>query len=434
MTDPEDEQMLLRLSALARGAAIAAAPAETRAAGRARLIDTATRIAAEQEMARSRAGTLPSKSRRLAIALAALLGILAIAFGIERFMARPLAYDVSGSSNPARNYISASAELPATVRFSDGSAMSAAPGSRLRIEETRSNGARVLVERGSTTAAIEHRRYSTWSFVAGPFEVHVTGTKFTIHWDPEGERIDLTMLQGSVEIDSPIGPSRYAVTAGHRFSASVREGIVKMDDTSVRETSASTHDEEARAAEAKRLPPVADESTAKPVPAERPHAPAPSATPPASEPWPKLVRRGAFGDVVAAAEARGTASCLAECSAADLRALADAARYTGAYTLAKQALLSLRSRYGSTHQGSAAAFLLGRTAESEGDLAAAERWYATYLRESPGGEFAADALAGKMLAASRRGSKAEAAGLASEYLNSYPQGAAAAAARKLAGP
>lgn len=434
MTDPEDEQMLLRLSALARGAAVASAPAETRAAGRARLIDTATRIAAEQEMARSRSGALPSKSRRLVIALAALLGILGIAFGIERLVARPLAYDVSGSSNPARNYISASADLPATVRFSDGSAMSAAPGSRLRIDETRSNGARVLVERGSTTASIEHRRYSAWSFVAGPFEVHVTGTKFTIHWDPESERIDLTMLQGSVEIDSPIGPSRYAVTAGHRFSASVREGIVKMDDTSVRETSASKHDEEARAAEAKRLPPVAEEKTARPAPVEHPYVPAPSsAAPPSSEPWSKLVRRGAFGDVVAAAEARGTAGCLAECSAADLRALADAARYTGASTLAKQALLSLRSRFGSTHQGAAAAFLLGRTAESEGDLAAAERWYATYLRESPGGEFAADALAGRMLAASKRGSKAEAAGLASEYLNSYPQGAAAAAARKLAG-
>jgi hypothetical protein len=128
------------------------------------------------------------------------------------------------------------------------------------------------------------------------------------------------------------------------------------------------------------------------------------------------------------------ANCLATCSAVDLRALADAARYTGASSLATQVLLSLRSRFTGTHQGAASAFLLGRTAESGGDLAAADRWYATYLHESPGGEFAADALGGRMLAASRRGAAAEAAGFARDYLNRYPEGAAASAARKLVGP
>jgi hypothetical protein len=439
MSDHEDEQMLLRVAGLARRAAVLQVPAETRAAGRARLVEAAVRLAAERKTARERAPL--SRRFRLAVSLAALLGILAAAFGIERFVTRPIGYDVTGSSNPARNYVSAAADRPAAVRFSDGSTMLAAPGSRLRSEETRSNGARVLVERGSTTAYVEHRKYSTWSFVAGPFEVHVTGTKFTIHWDPENERIDVTMLQGSVEIDSPIGPSRYAVTAGHRFSASVREGIVKMDETSVREPAAQHDDarapaaphDEAREPEAKRAPgPAEERSVVRPPPAEGPHAQGPAAPP--AEPWSKLVRRGAFGDVVASAEARGMANCLATCSAVDLRALADAARYTGASSLATQVLLSLRSRFTGTHQGAASAFLLGRTAESGGDLAAADRWYATYLHESPGGEFAADALGGRMLAASRRGAAAEAAGFARDYLNRYPEGAAASAARKLVGP
>jgi hypothetical protein len=430
MSDEEDEQLLLRVAGLVRGAAAAPVPAETRAAGRARLIEAAAQISAERKAVRERAPR--SNGWRVGIAIAALAGIVAIAFGIERFMAHPLAYDVRGSANPARNYISAAADRPAEVLFSDGSTMTASPGSRLRIEETRSDGARILVERGSTTANVEHRWSSAWSFVAGPFEVHVTGTKLTIQWDPESERIDVTMHEGSVEIDSPIGPSRHAVTAGHRFSASVREGTVKMDDTSVREA-ASGHDE-AEESEAKAAEPAlaGERSDVKPPSAESSHAQGLAAPP--SEPWSKLVRRGAFGDVVAAAEARGTANCLATCSAVDLRALADAARYTGAPSLATQALLSVRSRFTGTHQGAASAFLLGRTAESAGDLAAADRWYSTYLHESAGGQFAADALAGRMLAASRRGASAEAAGFAREYLNRYPEGAAASAARKLAGP
>jgi hypothetical protein len=124
---------------------------------------------------------------------------------------------------------------------------------------------------------------------------------------------------------------------------------------------------------------------------------------------------------------------MARCSAPDLRALADAARYTGAPALATQALLSLRSRFGDTPQGAAAAFLLGHTAESIGDFAAAERWYTTYLSESPHGGLAGEALAGKMLVAARIGPPARAKALAREYLTRYPEGTAAAAAHKLAG-
>jgi hypothetical protein len=118
---------------------------------------------------------------------------------------------------------------------------------------------------------------------------------------------------------------------------------------------------------------------------------------------------------------------------ADLRALADAARYTGAPELATHALGALRSRAKGTEDAAIAAFLLGRTAESTGDLAAADRWYSTYLSESKGGTLAAEALAGRMLAASRGGAPARARELAREYLERYPDGAAVRAARRLAG-
>jgi hypothetical protein len=76
--------------------------------------------------------------------------------------------------------------------------------------------------------------------------------------------------------------------------------------------------------------------------------------------------------------------------------------------------------------------LLGRTHESRMLLPAAERWYETYLDESPYGEFAAEALAGKMQVLARSGA-ASAKPVALEYLRRYPQGVQVKAARKIAG-
>ena len=150
---------------------------------------------------------------------------------------------MSGNANSSPSYVSARDDVPAEVRFSDGSDVVAQPGTRLRIEETKSTGARVLVERGATTASIHHRERTSWAFVAGPFEIRVTGTKLSIAWDPENERIEVTLHEGSVEIETPIGPSRYSVRAGQSFRASVRDGMVKVDDgQKARSRGASTGD------------------------------------------------------------------------------------------------------------------------------------------------------------------------------------------------
>jgi hypothetical protein len=147
-----------------------------------------------------------------------------------------------------------------------------------------------------------------------------------------------------------------------------------------------------------------------------------------SEGWEARIARGEFAAIVKEAEARGTAACLVTCGANDLRALSDAARYTGNGELAEQSLLALRKRFGSG-QGRDAAFLLGRLYEPRDT--AAITWYDTYLREAPGGAFAAEALAGKMRVV-RRLSGAHAAGpIAREYLQRYPKGVSASTAREI---
>jgi ferric-dicitrate binding protein FerR (iron transport regulator) len=401
---------LAALTALAREAASAPVSDEVHAAGRHAL------IAAAAARPRALRRSVLKPLALAALALAAVAGALVI-----YLRPTPLAYEIRGGSGFASNYLSAPPAASAQVRFSDGSSIEATPSTRLRVEETASNGARVLLERGETHVHVVHRQGAHWLFVAGPFEVTVTGTRFTLAWDPTAEQISVTMQEGSVEVDSPVGGSHFALRAGQRFRASLLDGTTKMDG--VEAAPASAPPAGASKPEFGALPSA--------HPAEAGHAaPEGSAT---RESWSALVRQGAFAAVVAAARSRGVDACFASCSGPDLRALADAARYTGQADLAQRSLLSLRERFPHTGNSAAAGFLLGRIAESNGQVAGAEGWYAGYLSEAPNGEFAADALAGRMRATAASKGKPAAKPLAAEYLRRYPDGVHARAARAIAG-
>jgi hypothetical protein len=142
--------------------------------------------------------------------------------------------------------------------------------------------------------------------------------------------------------------------------------------------------------------------------------------------------RGEFSSIVADAEATGIAQCLSGCAAAELRALSDAARYTGKAMLAEQSLLALHQRFG-TGPGQDAAFSLGRLFEQRGEFGNAERWYDTYLRQASGGAFAAEALAGKMRVVRKLRGASAATPLARDYLARFPNGVHGATARDIIG-
>src|SRR5688572_4814840 len=193
-----------RLSDLARAVAHAPIDPELDRAGRARLLFNMRR-----ELER------PAHRFALPLALAAALVAL-LAVGGHRLWPKPLVYEVRGASLDGP-YVSAS-EKPVRVEFSDGSVVRGEPGSRLRVDDTRSDGARVLIERGRAAVKVTHSPGSTWSFLGGPFEVRVTGTRFELEWDPAGEVLELGMSEGSVEVHGPLGGA-VTVRAGQRFRA-----------------------------------------------------------------------------------------------------------------------------------------------------------------------------------------------------------------------
>ncbi|XXX79400.1 FecR family protein [Sorangium sp. So ce134] len=342
---------------------------------------------------------------------------------------RGLDYVVEGAADES-GYVSVPVDHPASITFSDRTRIRAAAGARLRIDETKDeSGARISVERGRIEAEVTHTGHSDWRFAAGPFVVRVVGTRFELLWDADRERIEVILHEGSVEVEGYSGSGAVSVRAGQRFVGDALARTLLVSDSAAQGPEpAPPTTAQGQGAEVAPAPP---EAAAPPEPSSS-ESPAPAAAPPAGKPsWTKLVSQGEFRRVVEEAAARGTQSCLASCDAADLNALADAARYVGQGELAEQALIALRARYASI-AGSRAAFLLGRLEESRGAAARARVWYETALREAPSGAFAAEALAGKMRAVQILEGPAAARAVAQEYLRLYPSGVHAKTARQLA--
>ena len=101
----------------------------------------------------------------------------------------------SGRAGHAGEWIAA-ADSALRLDFSDGSRVTLQPAARARVLTVDAGGARVVLERGAVDAAIVHRDQTRWHVEAGPFTVHVIGTRFAARWQPEVERLAITLEEG----------------------------------------------------------------------------------------------------------------------------------------------------------------------------------------------------------------------------------------------
>ena len=380
--------------------------------GRARLVDSL----AQPQGARRRPA-------RAAIGLALAAAVAAIALVLARRHApTPLAWHVEQGSAGAQGYVGLAAGEPsARLVFDDGSRVVLAPGSRGRVAAATARVAEVVLEQGRAQVHVEHRDGTTWVFDAGPYAVRVTGTDFVLAWAADVETLDVWMRSGRVVVTGPVLGEALTLATGQHLVARLRERSAQIDATPE--------------------PPAGVTPPAPPTPTSTdPAAPAPSAVVPppgatASAPspaWSKLVATGDYARVVREAEAEGIARALGGRPLADLRALGDAARYAGRADLARRAYTAVRARFPSSGEARTAAFLIGRVAEEQDHaVASALRWYDTYLAEAPAGAFAGDALGRKMVLVSTTQGRDAARPLAERYLQRFPGGPYAGAARDL---
>jgi len=274
-----------------------------------------------------------------------------------------------------------------------------------------------------------------------------------VAWAGRDEVLDLALHNGSVVVTGPLAQG-LVMAPGQHLVANVKAGTIRLGrDVPASESEHAAAEVEGAAgatvASADRAAAAGDEQAPEEMPEGQPplrvrHAPARRAghfpavesagVPRASESgWAARLSRGEFDAVVAAAERRGIARTLDEADGEDLAALADAARYARRTELAQRALLAELRRFPRS-VGRDAAFFLGGLAEERagaGAAAAALDWYDRYLRQSPRGSYASQALGRKMAMQERLGHPDEARAVAEDYLAQFPKGPYADRARAL---
>jgi hypothetical protein len=363
-----------------------------------------------------------SSRRRTRIAgLGAITATAGLALALLVLLPRSasLTYEVLNGSTNAGYVIGGSATK---LQFSDGSKISLKSGTEAKVAEVDPRGARLNLRRGEAHVEITKAPHATWYVDAGPYTVHVTGTAFDVSWSEKERVFELALHHGSVVVKGPLVGSGFTLKPGQRMVGRTDGYVVVEGPGSA--PSQRTHENKAT---------ELDQDTQEPSFAANegpPSSTTASSTPSQRTSWASLVAQGKFRSVIEDAQKRGLEQTFATASLEDLSALSDAARYARNAEIARRALLSERQRFPRSRAASDAAFLLGRLAEDSGGGAVV--WYDRYLADSPDGPYASQALGRKMMLWYRQRGAASAEPLAQEYLQRYPSGPYASAARKLA--
>lgn len=128
---------------------------------------------------------------------------------------RPLEHTVQGCLVAADGSVSAPAHRECAVLFEDGTRITLARGTQGRIAaHSYRQGASFGLDHGHVDLAVVHRTSARWNVAAGPFDVRVTGTRFSVDWAPSSERFALRVSEGEVHVSGCSQHPDTAVRAG----------------------------------------------------------------------------------------------------------------------------------------------------------------------------------------------------------------------------
>ncbi len=380
-------------------------------------------LSERDELARVRArleGRVRARRKVPALAyLAPIAAAAALLLAFFVFQRRHLTVTVGGEPSAVGVFVAATA-APMPIRFNDGTEIAVMPHAHARLVSVSHSGARVVLERGTVAARVVHRANADWHVAAGPFDVHVVGTRFDASWDPALEVFRLDLHEGAVVVSGGLLDRGSRVSAGETLRIDVRAGRMDLVKTSTLTSAPSAEPAP---------PPSPSSSTVE----SAPPAPATHAAPSASVPartWQPLAASGKYNAALELAKQVGFGHECDHAGPADVLLLGDVARLAGDVPRAQEAYRAVRRRFPKSAHASTAAFSLGRLAfERQHAYAEAVTWFETALRE--GGPFARDA-AGRLIEAKKAaGDLAGAKVAARNYLDRWPTGPHAALARGL---
>ncbi len=383
------------------------------------------------EVAARRTATM----RRPAFAVVAAAALLIISAGILLWISAEPSIEChtdSGRALAEGDWVEAPAGQ-VKLMFTEGSVTQLEQRSRVRLSRNNASETRLTLEAGKLRAHIT-RTGRAWSFQAGPYRVRVTGTRLAISWDSQRQQFEVSVSDGEVHVfGDGIARAGLAVRRGERLKADRRRGEIRhlrrvkpaaALDAGEQEGAPATPRPDAAALD---LPTGTDLAEHRPVTRKRRPRRLHGAD---GEQWQRLAKKGDFHGALRVAQEIGLSRVINSASAWDLLLLADAARLGGKPGLARRVLVSLRKRSRGTEQARLAAFRLGRLAfDTRRDYKEAVRWLRRFIAEAPAHSLAGHARGRLMLALKRCGEAEAAAKNAAIYLREHPGGSYAAAAR-----
>jgi hypothetical protein len=338
-------------------------------------------------------------------ALAVAAGLAAIALVVA--WPRALSFQADGTPGGSGMKLTAGAARALPLRFSDGSVVTLAAGSQGEVIEVSDRGANVRLNSGHLEAAVVHAERTRWTVGVGPYGVQVTGTRFSASWDAGGQKLLVSLTEGSVIVRGPLlGEAGLPLRKGQLLSVDVGQQRVSLAPLEKR--------------------PPAEIAVVPPPP-----APEPPATVEPSE-WKRWALAAHPRQAYAAAARMGIDDLCRTLPAPDLLLLADAARFAGEPRPARQAFLALRARFPSDTRAGDAVFGLGILAlDADGQPRVAARRFEEYLARWPAGALARETGGRLIEAMDRAGRHGKARRAAARYLAQHPDGPHAAYARQL---
>ena len=334
--------------------------------------------------------------------------------------------------------LQATVEKPLPLKFTDGSQLQLEESSTGQIVDATTKKVKIVLNHGRISARIKKNTGIKWTIKAGPYQVLVTGTKFSVFWSKEKALFDVNVKEGSVFITGNGLDNGLTLAAGNRLHINKKKGIMSLEPVEEKsaevlsslqvQEAAGTTDQHQTSEE----PPQAVD-TEPVLEAKLDHAGDSEAQPkkePGSAEWKGLVHQGKYSEAMKMVDKKKFSQLLATSGLSDLVQLADAARYAGKGDEAQKALMAIRDRFGETKRAKLAAFLLGRVAlELNDNPHEGIKWLNTYLKEDPNGPLAEEALGRLIIAYMKSGQKKKASDCAESYLESYANGAFAEIAK-----
>jgi transmembrane sensor len=279
-----------------------------------------------------------------------------------------------------------------SVNLGEGSTLEVASESRVEVAESAKDSVRLNLAQGSVLCDVTHREGRRFVVAAAGVEVRVVGTRFRVALAPSGERVEVQVERGTVEVTQRSDP-------GHvrRLSAGERWSVAQNAPAASAEPSVAA--------------PSPSEEATSPAPAESAALPEPSAD---VRPPPRTDKDSPLHEAT---------STLEVASAKQLLDLANSARRSGDIPLAARAYEALLSRFPRDGRSGLAAFELGRLRlDRLGNPRGAAQAFERAIQLAPGSGFREDAMARLVDAYAALGATDACRRARQSYLESYPAG------------